>query len=312
MDFLERLGLAALLCSTLLAGPLLEARDGTSPQDPATAAENLPFRVQPVSGPSLLTKIRSTVDLNSFGRIGMLGVEPEEVRALFASEEGTSSPGPDSWFEEGFLLSGADIYRLNCRSCHAADARGLQQEIPALLEPVKAASPAYVRQRMEERGRTIPEALAERLATRAELSLRHRLLKGGEVMPPFGHLEGLEVDALLGYLEALAGVPGERASVRVPQSAARVGEHVVKSTCLVCHDSISRKFRRSRVDADLPALDRITKDYSVEELVRKVREGSPEVDSSRGRMPIYRFLSDEEVRAAYLYLLAYPPKPELE
>lgn len=39
-------------------------------------------------------------------------------------------------------------------------------------------------------------------------------------------------------LRELAGTPpGEGTGLVVPQSAARVGEHVVKGTCHVCHDA---------------------------------------------------------------------------
>jgi len=293
----RRVGGCALSC-LMLAG----AGWGQEVDDP-TALD----AVAPVSGPSLLTKLKGGVDLTSLGRIGMIGQVPAEIEQRFADPD----PSPDSpgwWLEDGFSLSGADLYRLNCRSCHGASAQGLGAAVPALIDPVKAASPEYVQERMEARGRSIPDELAEKLAARAELSLRHRLLKGGLVMPPFGHLKGKEVDALLEFLEAIAGVSKEQTHLRVREPAERVGAHVVKSTCLICHDATAGRYRANSVDQAIPALDGITNDFSAREFVRKVRTGTPREGEPRGRMPQYTFLSEKELEAAYLYLMAYPPQ----
>ena len=266
-----------------------------------------PYTVGPVSGPSLLTKLEAGVDLTALGRLGMIGNVSAEIEQQFEDQD----PPPESpgwWIEDGFSLSGADLYRLNCRSCHGASAQGLGPVIPALIDPVKAASPDYVKERMEERGRSIPDELAEKLASRAELSLRHRLLKGGLVMPPFGHLEGDEVDALLEYLEVIAGVSKKKNHLRVREPVERVGEHVIRSTCLICHDAKAGRYRSNSADRAIPALDQIMDDFSAREFVRKARAGSPHQGEPRGRMPQFTFLSEEELKAAYLFLMAYPPR----
>lgn len=57
-------------------------------------------------------------------------------------------------------------------------------------------------------------------------------------MPAFNHMRGDEVEALLAYLDQLADVPGGNHVARlVTESAARVGEHMVKGTCHICHDA---------------------------------------------------------------------------
>jgi len=263
------------------------------------------FRVEPVSGPSLLTRVRTGIASSSFGRLGLQGRVPAEIAARFPNGR-HAADDPGWWMDDGFELSGADLYRLNCRSCHGAVAQGLGEVIPSLFDPIKASSPRYVQERMERRGRSISDEVAEKLARGAELGLRHRLLKGGQTMPRFAHLEQREVDALLGFLEVLSGVPGERATLRVRQPAERVGEHVVMATCLICHDSTQGR-RRPVADRDVPALSSFTVDYSIEEFVRKVRTGSPEAGKTRGRMPKFPYLTREELMAAYLYLAAFPP-----
>lgn len=298
------------LIAALAFLPLAEKGWGQEADD-APVPRTAPYTVGPVSGRSLLAKLKSGVDLTTLGRLGMLGKVPIEVERQFEDPE-RSPETLGWWLEDGFSLSGADLYRLNCRSCHGAAAHGLGTVIPALIEPVKAASPEYVQERMEQRGRSISDELAEKLAYRAELSLRHRLLKGGLVMPPFGHLEGEEVDALLGFLAAIAGVSGERPQLRVAQTAERLGEHVIKSTCLICHDATGGRYRFNEADRVIPALDRITEDYSAREFVRKVRTGAPQHGDPRGRMPRFTYLTVEELEATYLYLMAYPPQREGE
>lgn len=91
---------------------------------------------------------------------------------------------------------------------------------------------------MVARGLEVDDEQVAELAAQASAILRSRLREGGERMPPFPHLEGDEVEALIGHLEELAGVPPTRRSgMLVRQSAARVGEHVVRGTCHVCHDA---------------------------------------------------------------------------
>jgi mono/diheme cytochrome c family protein len=158
---------------------------------------------------------------------------------------------------------------------------------------------------MVKRGRSISPTLAERLAERAELAIRHRLSEGGEVMAPFAHLNPEEVDELLAYLEYIAGVRKSPSSAPVPQRAARVGEHVVKAVCHICHDA--QPAYRSREDRELPTLQDLTARYSVKQVVKKVRTGKVGDERTRGRMPTFPFLSEEEITAAYIYLAGFPP-----
>jgi hypothetical protein len=46
-------------------------------------------------------------------------------------------------------------------------------------------------------------------------------------------------------------------------------------------------------------------------VVHKVREGAPVpgMAGSRGEMPVFSYFTAEEVSAAYIYLITYPPRP---
>jgi mono/diheme cytochrome c family protein len=141
--------------------------------------------------------------------------------------------------------------------------------------------------------------------------VRHRLVEGGRVMPVFSHLQADEVTLLLGHLKALAGQRGAGSERTLRQSAARVGEHVVKANCQVCHDAVAGT-ERLPADQGLIPLAEMTSRFSATEFVRKVRTGSPEVvrDTPHGRMPRVDYLTPEELAAAYVYLVGFPPQAE--
>ncbi len=215
--------------------------------------------------------------------------------------------------EQSFALGGADLYRLNCRSCHGPDGVGAPPEINSLIGPVQATSPALLMERMKTMGKPIPESMAKELASGSEKDLRDRLLNGGKNMPPFKHLRGDEVEALLGYLQTLAGLPPTaRSRMLVPQSVARVGEHLVKGTCHVCHDATGPGGgHMAMMTGVIPSLESFPQQQSLDSVVRQVQAGTSGMMQSMGgsQMPALPYLTKEEVAAAYFYLAEYPPKP---
>lgn len=231
--------------------------------------------VTPASGPSLIAKLRTGVDWTAFGRAGGEGAAPES---------------PVGWLVDGFELSGGDLYRINCRSCHGPDGRGARSGIPPLVGALAPGAPG------EPAG---------------EIRVRHRLVEGGRVMPNFSHLVDNEVNLLLGHLQTLAGERPARADATLRQSAARVGEHVIKANCQVCHDAVPGT-ERQPADTGVITLAEMTTRFSAAELVRKVRTGSPEIvrDAKHGRMPLVDYLSPAELEAAYVYLVGFPPQAE--
>lgn len=257
----------------LVAGILLIA---------AGAALAASVDVTPASGPSLVSRLKTGVDWTAFGRAGESG----------GIDRATSPAGPGEWLENGFSLTGSDLYRLNCRSCHGPKAHGARSGIPPLVGALAAPGEAVA---ADERG--------------SEIRVRHRLVDGGRVMPPFSHLAPEEVDVLLHHLRALAGqVPVSNRTVSEP--AMRVGEHVVKATCQVCHDA-ARGPERQPADEQVLTLAEMTRRFSVGEFVEKVHTGSAVGPDGRpARMPHFDYLSTHELEAAYVYLTAYPPIAE--
>lgn len=215
--------------------------------------------------------------------------------------------------EQSFVLGGADLYRLNCRSCHGPDGLGAPPEINSLIGSVQATSADLLMDRMKKRGTPIDRSMAEQLASPSGAELRSRLRKGGPKMPSFEHLRGDEVEALMGYLETLAGLPPTaRTRMLVPQSAARVGEHLVKGTCHVCHDATGPGGgHMAMMSGVIPSLESFPRQASVDSFVRQVQLGSSGMMRMMGgpEMPAFPYVTREEAAAGYFYIARYPPKP---
>jgi cytochrome c5 len=230
-----------------------------------------------------------------------------------------------------FTLGGQDLYRLNCRSCHGPGGKGAPPEINNLLDPVRATSPALLEARQREQGRRLPPGMAEQLAADAEKTLRDRIANGGKKMPAFPHLAGDEVVALVSYLKMLAGVPAAESSRQtVILSAERVGEHVIKGTCHVCHPATGAAptHMMMYMQGVIPSLASLPERLSPSGVVGKVRNGimagmggggmmggrgmmgGGGMRGRMGRMPLFSYLTDEEVMAAYVFLSNYPPQPK--
>jgi mono/diheme cytochrome c family protein len=239
------------------------------------------------------------------GRTGLLGPPPSSHAVPpYDYTERVTRP---------LTLTGADLYRLGCQSCHKADGSGAPPEINALLGPVQATSATVMERRMRERGRPISAAFARELASGSKKDLLNRLKNGGQKMPSFAYLTDGEVGALIGYLDLLAGVPGAGKPQTVTEPAMRVGELLVKGTCHICHDATGHwPDPQELLQGSVPPIAGFTTEKTMSEVVRKVRHGTPVVMGSlqlpyRGRMPVFDYLSDDEVVSAYLYLVIYPP-----
>ena len=187
-------------------------------------------RVTSVEGDSWLRHIGSSFIGSNMGRAGPWALSP--------SNPATQSPNRES-SNGDFVLSGADLYRLSCQSCHTADGSGVAREINSLLGPVQATSAVMIRAQMKQRGIDLDAKTMAKLSSQAATALHVRLQNGGEKMPPFGHLASEEVEALLPYLDALAGIPGAQSrQIFLSEPPERVGELLVKGTCHICHEAV--------------------------------------------------------------------------
>jgi mono/diheme cytochrome c family protein len=264
--------------------------------------------VMPVSGPSSLHRLGLKLQQTAMGWTGRLGPGPDSpVSPLRLA----TSPTLAGWV----FLSGEDLYRLNCRACHRADGGGAPEEVNSIIDPIRATSPHMVQRRMEATGRPINAAFAGQLARGAREDILKRLENGGERMPAFTHLSRGETDALLAYLGWLAGVPGaQHRQARVAVSDSRVGELMVKGTCHICHDATGVwPDPEALLDGTMPSLAGIARQRTFHDVLRKVRYGKAVVMGEaliayRGRMPVFDYLTDDEVSAAYGYLVSYPPE----
>jgi mono/diheme cytochrome c family protein len=248
----------------------------------AAPAPGVESGVTPARGPSLVARLRAGVDWTAFGRVG----EGESAAAPTAHAAGRA---PGAWLTEGFALAGADLYRLNCRACHGPDGKGGRSGIPPLWGAVEKA----------------PVATGE---PGGEIRVRHRLVEGGRVMPNFLHLTAEETSLLIGHLRTLGRPEVKTPASTLRQSALRVGEHVVKATCQICHDAVAGPDRMP-ADAQVPTLGEMTEKFAAAEFVRKTRAGSATVRGEPGRMPRFDYLATEELEAAYVFLIAFSPEP---
>lgn len=270
------------------------------PKAPATT----PMVITAVEGSSWLKRLGLTHQMSSMGKMGAMGDVPSSAAAPGGAASAES-------LQRSFTLSGADLYRLDCQACHNTGGGGLPPEIRSLIDPLRATSPVALRAQMAKRGVTLDEATVRQMTSQADASLRDRLQKGGEKMPPFRHLQGVEVEALLVYLKSLAGIPGAKEhQIQVTESALRVGEHLVKGTCFICHDATGPG--RDAIAASpglVPSLASFLEQDPVAVVVRKAREGAPApgMQGKRGEMPVLSYLTAQEITAAYIYLAAYPP-----
>lgn len=268
-----------------------------------------PPAVTPVRGPSNLERVGLSMETSGMGRTGRWGPPPTESplpNPIITYSESSTRPSQ---------LSGADLYRLDCQACHQADGNGAPPEINALIGPVQATSAAVMTARMEKIGRPITAGFALQLATDSKKALLDRLKNGGQKMPSFGHLTDNEVQALVAYLELLSGVPGaEKRQLVVTEPVSRIGELLVKGTCHTCHAATGRwPDPEELLQGAVPPLGSFSTERSAYQVIRKVRYGAPVVMGRalvtyRGRMPVFDYLKDDEVSAAYLYLLIYPPQ----
>lgn len=265
--------------------------------------------ITPVQGPSNLERLGLSMESSGMGRTGQWGPAPTGDPLPLANVNYSGNATALT------TLTGADLYRLDCQACHQADGGGAPPEINAIIGPVQATSALVMFERMKRMGRPITQAFAVQLANGSRKDLLDRLKNGGKKMPSFGHLKDGEIRALIAYLELLAGVPdaAKRQSV-VTEPGLRVGELLVKGTCHICHSATGRwPDGEELLQGAVPPLGLLAKERAIYDVIRKVRHGTPVVMgramvSYRGRMPVFEYLKDDEVSAAYMYLLIYPPE----
>ena len=264
--------------------------------------------VTPVTGPSWLSRLGVTYRESSLGRGAATYGPPPTQRPAPPGAAPLTVGGP-------VMLSGADLYRLNCQACHRAEGTGSPPEIKSVLGLVEGTSLELVRQHLQKEGTAATPSTVRAQATRTRTDLYQRIQKGGQRMPPLVHLQEADIDAIYAYLTALAGAPDAPPQSRRTTSWAQLGEQVVKGTCHICHDAVGPRPSGEAllVKGTIPSFASLLEDKPVAEFVTKVRRGAPvttrdPVFHYRGRMPVFSYLREVEVAAAYMFLVDYPPQ----
>ncbi|MBZ5533292.1 MAG: cytochrome c [Acidobacteriia bacterium] len=275
-----------------------------------------------VQGPSWLKHLGLTVSQTQMGQVGAGGpvpatdqkpglttgtpAGPDNLKPIVQRLLSTFRARPEQSSEilnEKFVVTGADLYRWNCQGCHGPDGKGSTPEINSVLGPVQGTSAVLTRTRLTARGIDVDDDMINEVTEMADTSLRDRLQHGGKSMPSFEYLRADEVDALLGHLEKLAGVPPtKRDGLLVPESAARVGEHIERGTCHICHDATGPGAgHASMQQGTIPSLASIPRGHSLSGVVHQVQYGSCDVMKKTGGdvMPAYPYFTEEEIAAIY-------------
>lgn len=263
-----------------------------------------------VAGRSWLNHLNRNFEETSMGKTGHLGPAP----ALSGDDVSRWQMGLSTSATDAVSLRGADLYRLNCQACHGESGQGAPPEINSVINPVRATSVPMVLERMKATGMNMPRVEAVKMAEQSKDALLQRLHNGGQDMPAFPHLDEAEVRALIAYLKQLSGLPGaEHEQATVKESPIRVGEHIVKSTCHICHAAYGANPAPQQIaEGAIPPLSALTSRVTLPQFVRKVTAGAPVVmgepaAACRGRMPVFYYLSQDEAADVYLYLTLYPP-----
>jgi len=295
----DRRGVVVLVVSGVLVVLSASTMPGAA-QKREGAAE-----VTPVTGPSTIRHLGKTIETSSMGWAGQWSPPPGLV----------TSPAPPPAAQGTLVLGGADLYRISCRACHKPDGAGAPPEINSIIGPIQAASVQWMTDRMKAMGRPADRAFIQQLTSGTEADLQKRLRQGGHNMPSFDHLSDAEITVLRPYLDQMAGLPGAAGRQRhITEPTARVGELIVKGTCHVCHDATGPESPPTTVlSGVIPPLSSMPHQKTFADFVRKVREGTPIPAGtsgvwSRGRMPVFNYVSEQEAAAAYSYLSLYPPR----
>jgi cytochrome c5 len=268
--------------------------------------------VTAVGGESWIRHLRRSFGETSMGKTWDLGPGPPDPGKELPPWQLNLSPG----FPTPIVtLHGSDLCRMTCQGCHKESGRGAPPEINSIIDPVRATSVEVITARMKAAGREMSRSDIAAMAKESKVMLLQRLHVGGQhMLPPT--LSEAEIPSLVAYLEQLSDIPGaEKNQIAVKESFYRVGEHIVKSTCHVCHSATGPNPSPEQIfRGAIPPLSALTTRVSLSGFVRKVTSGAPIIMGTpptyyRGHMPVVVYLSQDEAADAYLYLIRYPPRP---
>jgi len=310
IEILRRKAFIVILAA-LLAGSAASCRqDPPNSQGGSRQVQEDDPTISPVQGPAWLEHLGIPLSESSMGRMGgEASPEPEADRSEpdLVSMFSSSNDNLAELVDREFVLSGTDLYRLGCQSCHGLDGRGAPPEISSVI--------------------SIVASLAALPKDQATQGLKTFLAKPGDKMPSFSSFRDDEVAALLQALENLAGTASEQSpATLVKLSAVRVGRHVVDGTCHICHSATGPGGGSMQMmELAVPSLASLPRDYPLDRVEAAVIEGvfpgrggmrgmgmmgRTRGNGAAGTMPALPYLTRQEIAAAYIYLFAYPPESQ--
>jgi mono/diheme cytochrome c family protein len=277
----------------------------SSAQPPPSTSDASRDTVTPVSGPGWLTQLGVTLSQTSIGRgSGRYGPTTRP-----ADPPVTSLVVPSS-----VTLTGADLYRLNCQACHGLTGGGAPPEVKSAVDPIRGVPIEVLRKQLKAQHQPEGQAAAQASPSRVRAGILLRMHQGGQRMPSREHLTDVELGLIFDYLTSLAADRPSAATRPETANWAQLGQHVVKGTCHICHDAVGpRPGDKAMVAGAIPSLASLMSSQSVADFVVKARTGAPVALPSigfahRGRMPVFDYLKDQEIAAAYMYLASHPPR----
>jgi mono/diheme cytochrome c family protein len=261
--------------------------------------------VTPVAGPGWLSKLGVTLSQTSIGRgSGRYGPTTRPAAPPMSSLVVPSA----------VTLTGADLYRLNCQACHGLSGAGAPPEVKSAVDPVRGVPIDVLRKQMKAQHQPEDQATARAAPGRVKAAILLRMHQGGQRMPSREHLTDLELGLVFDYLTALASSDASKGTRPETVNWAQLGQHVVKGTCHICHDAVGpRPSDKAMVAGAIPSLESLMASATVADFVVKARTGAPVSlptlgIAHRGRMPVFSYVKDQEIAAAYMYLASHPPK----
>lgn len=178
---------------------------------------------------------------------------------------------PDGRSDEETILTGRDIYRVNCASCHGVDRSGIPPHNPSLVD--------------------IKEKLSKN-------EIQELIDDGNDRMPSFPHLTQEEKHAVIAYLLF------DETSQPVRISSMELGERIFKSNCASCHRATTNDPKPPDVWMMEPApLAGVTKRFKKDEFFRILRTGIC-------YMPSFDHFTSDENEALYAFVRSLEGKGE--
>lgn len=172
--------------------------------------------------------------------------------------------------QQDSVITGQELFRLNCAGCHGADLKGNPPTYPSLLN------------------------VKDKL-TKEEIQTQIKNGKGS--MPPMAHLSGKEINTIIGFLYN----EEEERVIMTYLTPVKQGEMLFKSNCASCHRATTNDSKPQNANTKMcsmmePAvLAGITNRFTKEEFFNILETGIC-------YMPSFAHFNEEEKEALYTFL----------